>query len=181
MDATNASQSSTTAKSNKLTLKSVVANNFLSSKNAGIDDKKNIDYNKNVHFVGAPGKIVVATTSTTPPLAGQSPMTTSLIKPKSPANLNNLSTTTSTFNSNIRQEKVKQNWDIILNALRSKANMSEADDPFLESNNFQARHNYLHASDKENWIFFTIIISIVIMLSILFCYLVFKFFPKYSD
>jgi hypothetical protein len=70
----------------------------------------------------------------------------------------------------------KQNWDLIISALKSKAN--DGADPF--SNPFHTRVNYLHATDKENWIFFSIIISVVIALSILFCFLVYKFFPKYE-
>ena len=74
----------------------------------------------------------------------------------------------------------QQNLDTVLNSLKSNNNL-DADDSLLESNNFFEPRNYnLQASDKENWIFFSIIISVVIALSILFCFLVYKFFPKYE-
>jgi hypothetical protein len=168
-----------TAKAKGLTLKNVVAKNFLSSATAA----KTLS---GEGVVGAPGKIVIASTMVTTSVAPVATTSSNTIKP-SPLLATNIqassaATGTSSFNNpNIRQEKVKQNWDIIISALRSKATM-DSDDPFLEMNgNFQSRHNYLHATDKENWIFFSIIISIVISLSILFCFLVFKFFPKYSD
>ena len=173
---TSTTTTTTTARAKGLTLKNVVAQNFLSSAAAA----KTLSGGEGA--VGAPGKIVIASTTGTN-LAAPVP-TTSSSKNIKPAGAAQSSTgASSSFNNpnNMREEKVKQNWDIIISALRSKANM-DPDDPFLEMNgNFQSRHNYLHATDKENWIFFSIIISIVILLSILFCYLVFKFFPKYSE
>jgi hypothetical protein len=177
-----ANASTSTARAKGLTLKNVVANNFLSSATAA----KALNNNLRIGEVGAPGKIVIASMAGTSlaPVASTSQSTA--IKPSALATAMQSSTATTaapSFNNqnNVRQEKVKQNWDILISALRSKANI-DSDDPFLETNgNFQSRHNYLHATDKENWIFFSIIISIVISLSILFCFLVFKFFPKYSE
>lgn len=85
-----------------------------------------------------------------------------------------------------RSETVRKNWKIVLDMAMKKRTF---DTDFMDRsesvsfnvggfNNNQAANQEIYASDKENWIYFSIIITTVVILSILFCYLVYSFFPN---
>lgn len=86
-----------------------------------------------------------------------------------------------------RSEAVRKNWKIVLDMAMKKRQFDFVDNDNINSfsvNTFnhsnsvvQSASHDIYASDKENWIYFSIILAVVIGLSILFCYLVYSFFP----
>lgn len=87
----------------------------------------------------------------------------------------------------LRAEAVKKNWKIVLDmAMKTKRN--DGGDYFDRSESIALNMSAfgggtatreIYASEKENWIYFSIIIATVVFLSILFCYLVYSFFPSF--
>lgn len=85
-----------------------------------------------------------------------------------------------------KSEVVRKNWKTVLDvALKEKSRLNDFSDSVNLNNNLNGfnpvNHNAIYATNKENWIFFSIIISIVILLSIMFCLLVYKFFPQFRS
>lgn len=83
-----------------------------------------------------------------------------------------------------RQETVKKNWKIVLDMAMKKRNDADFYDrsesvALNMSSAYSPQNQEIYASEKENWIYFSIIIATVIFLSILFCYLVYSFFPSF--
>lgn len=90
-------------------------------------------------------------------------------------------------NNRFKTELARNNWKTILDVAMKRKNFDNFDNERLSfSNNFSSMNSQqynpgeIYASDKENWIYFFIIISIVVILSILFCYLVYSFFPQFK-
>jgi len=86
----------------------------------------------------------------------------------------------------IRAETVKKNWKIVLDMAIKKRNDTDFYDRsesvalnMSSFNSSQPQSHEIYASEKENWIYFSIIIATVVFLSILFCYLVYSFFPSF--
>lgn len=81
----------------------------------------------------------------------------------------------------LKSEIVRKNWKTLLDvaiAKRQFQNGHEFSSLSMHSDGpYQSREIY--ATNKENWIFFTIILSIVIILSIIFCCLVYLFLPQF--
>lgn len=80
-----------------------------------------------------------------------------------------------------RSETVRKNWKLVLDVAMNKRNEALLDQGVtLNMSSFsQPQNQEIYASEKENWIYFSIIISTVVILSILFCYLVYSFFPSF--
>lgn len=80
-----------------------------------------------------------------------------------------------------RSETVRKNWQTVLDlALKKRSDidfLDRCESVGLSGISQNQPSQEIYASEKENWIYFSIIIATVIILSILFCYLVYSFFP----
>lgn len=88
-------------------------------------------------------------------------------------------------NNRFKTELVRNNWKTILDVAMKRKTFDNFENERLSySNNFssmnsqQHNHDDVYATDKENWVYFFIIISVVVILSIIFCFLVYWFFPQ---
>lgn len=108
--------------------------------------------------------------------------------------VNGVGTTQATNSNNInddadrrmRAETVKKNWKIVLDMAMKKRTdgdyFDRSESVALNSFNSSLPPSHeIYASEKENWIYFSIIIATVVFLSILFCYLVYSFFPSFRS
>ena len=94
----------------------------------------------------------------------------------------------SALTNQMRSELVRKNWKTVLDVAMNKRKFDNLNDN-IESTTINLNNannmslNYtrqnMFADEKFNWIFFAIIISFLIILSILFCSLVYAFFPQF--
>ena len=94
------------------------------------------------------------------------------------------STNSNRFNQDrFKSEMVRKNWKNVLEVALKNKNLIENESAALNSstnaNQSFSGNREIYATNKENWIFFSIIISIVIILSVLFCFIVYWFFPQF--
>ena len=82
-----------------------------------------------------------------------------------------------TTNGNFRSEVVRKNWKTVLDVALDKRGFPNDETNFNLNSPNNVPNNDIFVSEKFNWIFFAIIMSILIILSIIFCGLVYKFFP----
>lgn len=78
--------------------------------------------------------------------------------------------------SNIRfqQELVRKNWKNVLDVARKNRDLIDT------GSSSQYHHqNDMFSSEKFNWIFFSIIMSILIIFSIVICFCVYYFMPQF--
>ncbi len=103
--------------------------------------------------------------------------TSTTVETKSNENNKRPSLTQANANNRFKSELVRKNWKTVLDVAITKKNFEnfENDSSLNAANNYQQ----IFLSEKFNWIFFAIIISILIILSFLFCSLVYIFFPQY--
>ena len=80
-------------------------------------------------------------------------------------------------NGNFRSEVVRKNWKTVLDVALDKRGFPNDETNFNLNSSNNVPNNDIFVSEKFNWIFFAIIMSILIILSIIFCGLVYKFFP----
>lgn len=83
-----------------------------------------------------------------------------------------------------RAEQVRKNWKVVLDVALKKKNELVENEVNMNFGGNNGRHSFdntreIYATDKENWIFFSIIISIVIIFSVIFCFVVYWFFPQF--
>ena len=82
-------------------------------------------------------------------------------------------------------EKVRKNWKTVLDvALIKRSELVDNEANFNSSlsnhRSFILEENReIYATNKENWIYFSIILAIVLALSVLFCFMVYWFFPQF--
>jgi hypothetical protein len=88
-------------------------------------------------------------------------------------------------NDRLKSELVRKNWKTVLDVALKKAAMeNEMSGAGVGGGGGLNRLNSAHpreiyATDKENWVFFSIILTIVVILSVLFCFVVYWFFPQF--
>lgn len=82
--------------------------------------------------------------------------------------------------NSFRSETVRKNWKTVLDVAMTNRNFPEGPGRSLDTNgpNFH-QNNDIFVSDKFNWIFFAIIMTLLIILSIIFCSLVYFFLPQF--
>ncbi len=82
--------------------------------------------------------------------------------------------------NSFRKENVRKNWKTVLDVAMTNRNFPSNN---LENRNLDGSLNYqnndIFVSEKFNWIFFAIIISLLVILSVLFCSIVYFFLPKF--
>jgi hypothetical protein len=85
-----------------------------------------------------------------------------------------------------KSEAVRKNWKTVLDVAMKKKNelleneMSTNLNSSLNARSFMMDENReIYATDKENWVYFSIILIIVIALSVLFSFIVYSFFPQF--
>ena len=99
--------------------------------------------------------------------------------------ISSTTTPTTALNDRFKSEIVRKNWKTVLDVALKKKNELIENEMNMNFNSALSNRSYIetsheiYATDKENWIFFSIIISIVIILSVLFCFIVYWFFPQF--
>ena len=91
--------------------------------------------------------------------------------------------------NSFRTEVVRKNWKTVLDVAMTNRNFPTNNDM---GNNFNSRaidgsfsngyrnpQNDIFVNEKFNWLFFALIVSLLVILSIVFCSLVFFFLPKF--
>jgi hypothetical protein len=81
-----------------------------------------------------------------------------------------------TNESNIRfqSELVRKNWKNVLDIAKKNRDMGDS----ISSSHYH-HQNDMFSNEKFNWIFFSIIMSILIMFSIIICFCVYYFMPQF--
>ena len=80
--------------------------------------------------------------------------------------------------NSFRSEAVRKNWKTVLDVAMTNRNFPNADLGSIHSpQNYH--NNDIFVSEKFNWIFFAIIMTLLIILSVVFCSLVYFFLPKF--
>jgi len=84
--------------------------------------------------------------------------------------------------NSFRTETVRKNWKTVLDVAMTNRNFPNNNLDNLNRNrdgSVNYHSNDIFVSDKFNWIFFAIIISLLVILSVFFCSLVYFFLPKF--
>jgi hypothetical protein len=122
-----------------------------------------------------------ASGSTTTPSAGTGANTAAKTSGAGEAPIIRLLRPVDPVNDRFKSETVRKNWKNVLDVAMKKKNELMENDMNSSSMNRSsyAEPREIYATDKENWIFFSIIIAIVIVVSVLFCFIVYWFFPQF--
>lgn len=81
---------------------------------------------------------------------------------------------TSESNIRLQSELVRKNWKNVLDVAKKNK------DIFNDSTSYNNYHqNDMFMSEKFNWIFFSIIMSILVIFSIIICFCVYYFMPQF--
>jgi hypothetical protein len=101
------------------------------------------------------------------------------INSKETGNPKNQSFSSFTNNRNrFKSEEVRKNWKRVLDFALMKKSYDEqnsVEGSFM----LNAHQHQIFASTKESWFYFVFILSIVIILSVLCCCLIYLFFPRF--
>jgi hypothetical protein len=81
--------------------------------------------------------------------------------------------------NSFRSETVRKNWKTVLDVAMTNRSFPEAGGRSVDGGPNFHHNNDIFVSDKFNWIFFAIIMTLLIILSIIFCSLVYFFLPQF--